>query len=61
MTGPDQRSAATLLDELASLDPRERQEVATVVRSLSETFADVPDGKTAAHVLGVLAHVLDPI
>ena len=55
-----QVSAATLLDQLASLDPRERREVATIVRHLSDTFAEVPDGKTASHVLGVLAHLLDP-
>jgi hypothetical protein len=34
--------------------------VATVFRSVSETFADVSDGKTALHVLGVRAHLLDP-
>jgi hypothetical protein len=49
-----------LLYQLASLDPQERREVATIVRRLSETLADVPDGKTTSHVLGVLAHVLDP-
>jgi len=27
---------------------------------VSETFAEVPDGKTASHVLGVLAHLLEP-
>jgi len=53
-------SPATLLDKLASLDPQERREVATIVRGLSETLAEVPDGKTTAHVLGVLAHLLDP-
>jgi len=45
---------------LADLDPQERREVATIVRGLSETLAEVPDGKTASHVLGVLAHLLDP-
>jgi hypothetical protein len=53
-------SPATLLDQLASLDPQERQEVATIVRALSETLTEVPDGKTASRVLGVLAHLLDP-
>jgi hypothetical protein len=33
---------------------------ATSVRGLSETLAEVPDGKTTSHVLGVLAHLLDP-
>jgi hypothetical protein len=45
---------------LADLDPQERREVATIVRGLSETFAEVSDGKTASHVLGVLAHLLHP-
>jgi hypothetical protein len=49
-----------LLDELAGLDPRARQEMAAPLRTVSETFAEVPDGKTASHVLGVLAHLLDP-
>ena len=49
-----------LLDELASLGPGERQEVATTLRQVAETFAEVPDAKTASHVLGVLAHLLDP-
>ena len=53
-------SAATLLDQLADLDPQERRQVATIVRDLSETLAEVPDGKTASHVLGALAHLLDP-
>ena len=30
------------------------------LRKVSETFADVPDGKTASHTLGVLANLLDP-
>ena len=53
-------SPATLLDQLASLDPQERREVAAIVRRLSENLADVSDGKTTSHVLGVLAHLLDP-
>jgi hypothetical protein len=53
-------SPATLLDQLASLDPQERREVAAIVRRLSENLAEVADGKTTAHVLGVLAHLLDP-
>ena len=53
-------SPTNLLDQLASLDPQERREVATIVRGLSETLAEVPDGKTASHVLGVLALLLDP-
>jgi hypothetical protein len=48
-----------LLDELAALDPAQRRKVAKELRNLSETFAEVPDGKTASHVLGVLAHLLD--
>ena len=52
-------SSTTLLDQLANLDSQERREVATIVRGLSETLAEVPDGKTTSHVLGVLAHLLD--
>jgi len=52
-------SPATLLDQLASLDPHERRELSTTLRRLSETLAEVPDGKTTSHVLGVLAHLLD--
>ena len=44
----------------ADLDPEERREVATIVRGLSETLAEVSDGKAASQVLGVLAHLLDP-
>jgi len=53
-------SRPTLLDKLASLGPEERRELATTLRRASETLAEVPDGKTASYVLGVLAHVLDP-
>ena len=60
MADTQEVSPATVLDQLASLDPPERREVATIVRSLSETLAEVPDGKTTSHVLGVLAHLLDP-
>ena len=60
MAGTQEVSPATLLDEFAGLDPQERREVATIVRSLSETLAEVSDGKTTSHVLGVLAHLLDP-
>jgi hypothetical protein len=60
MADTEEVSPATLLDQLASLDPQERREVAAIVRHLSETFAEMPDGKTASHVLGVLAQLLDP-
>ncbi len=60
MTASEQMSPANLLDQLADLDPQERREVATIVRRLSETLAEVPDGKTTSHVLGVLARLLDP-
>ena len=56
----DTNSSPPLLDELASLVPQERRELAATLRRVSETFAEVPDGKTASHVLGVLAHLLDP-
>ena len=60
MADTDEVSPTNLLDQLASLAPQERREVATIVRGLSETLAEVQDGKTASHVLGVLAHLLDP-
>jgi len=50
----------SLLGELASMNPRARREVATVLGQVSETFSQVPDGKTTSHVVGVLAHLLDP-
>ena len=59
MADTEEPSPAALLDQLASLDPQERREVAAIVRRLSETFAEVPNGKTASRVLGVLAHLLD--
>jgi hypothetical protein len=56
----DAEMLATLLDDLAALDPAQRREVATELRKVAETLAEVSDGKTAAYVLGVLAHLLDP-
>ncbi len=53
-------SQPQLLDELASLDPRERHDMATTLHGVSATFAEVPDGMAAAYMLGLLAHVLDP-
>ena len=53
-------SPVTLLDGFASLDPKGRRELATTFRQVSATFHEVPDGKTTSHVLGVLAHLLDP-
>ena len=53
-------SPVTLLDGLAGLDPQGRRELATTLRQVSATFDEVPDGKTASFVLGVLAHLLDP-
>ena len=50
----------SVLDELASLDTQERCGLATTLRQVSETFAEVSDGRTASFVLGVLAHLLDP-
>ncbi len=51
---------ADLLDTLAALDPAQRRELATTLRRVADNLAEVPDGKTASHVLGVLAHLLDP-
>jgi hypothetical protein len=53
-------STGDLLDTLAALDPVQRRKVAEALRKLSETFAEVSDEKTTSHVLGVLAHLLDP-
>jgi hypothetical protein len=53
------KTSTMLLDELASLNPQVRHDMATILRKVSETFAEVPDGRTASHVLGVLAHLLD--
>ena len=53
-------SSATLLDELTALEPQARHQLVTTLRQVSETLAEVSDGKTASHVLGVLAHLLDP-
>ena len=54
------KAAETPLDELAALGPAQRRKVATELRKLSATFAEVPEGKTTSHVLGVLALLLDP-
>ncbi|MGA9677507.1 MAG: hypothetical protein WBR28_20450 [Mycobacterium sp.] len=59
MADPE-KTPATLLDELVALDRAQRCEVATELRKVAETLAEVPDGKRASHVLGVLAHLLDP-
>ncbi len=56
----NKKTPATLLDELVALDPAGRRELAAALRSVAETLAEGPDAKTAAHVLGVLAHLLDP-
>ncbi len=57
---PDSEKTATLLDELVALAPAQRRKVAKALRNLSQTFAEVSDGKATSHVLGVLAHMLDP-
>jgi hypothetical protein len=59
MSGTE-KSHAALLDELATLDPPQRREVAAALRSVAETFAGVPDGRHTAHTLGLLAHWLAP-
>lgn len=52
-------SPATLRDELASLDPHTRREVAAALRNVAETFAGVPDGRDTAHALRMLAYMPD--
>ena len=54
-----EKTAATLLAELAALDPPQRREVAKELRRVAETFAGVPDGRDTAHTLRLLAHFLD--
>ncbi len=56
----DAEMPATLLDDLAAFDLATRHELAKQLCNVAETFAEVPDGKTTSHVLGVLAHLLDP-
>ena len=55
-----EKTPAMLLDELSALDPARRRELAAALRSVAETLAEVRDGKTASHTVGVLAHLLDP-
>jgi hypothetical protein len=54
------KTSTMLVDELAALDPAHRRELAAALRNVAETLAEVRDGKTASHVDGVLAHLLDP-
>jgi hypothetical protein len=53
-------TSTKLVDELAALGSARRRELAAALRNVAETLAEVRDGKTASHVLGVLAHLLDP-
>lgn len=55
-----ERTAATLLDELAALDPQQRRRVAKELRQVAEAFAEVPDGREIARALRLLAHLLGP-
>jgi hypothetical protein len=55
-----EKTPAMLLDELAALNLAQRRELTAALRGVAETLAEVSDGKTASHVLGVLAHLLDP-
>ncbi len=54
-----EKTPATLLDQLAALEPARRRELAKQLREVAETFAEVPDGRDTAHTLGLLAHMLD--
>ena len=51
-------SALMPLDQRACLTRRTPRTDHTL-RQASKTFAEVPNGKTTSHVLGVLAHLLD--
>jgi len=39
-----EKTPATLLDELAALEPARRRELAKQLRKVAETFGEVPDG-----------------
>jgi|KBSSwiStaDraftv2_1062776.scaffolds.fasta_scaffold4329920_2 hypothetical protein len=54
------KTPTMLVDELAALDPAQRRELAAALRSVADTLAEVRDGKTASHVVGVFAHLLEP-
>ena len=54
-------NSTMLVDELAALDPAGRWELAAALRGVAATLAEVRDAKAASHVLGVLAHLLDPV
>lgn len=54
-----EKTTATLLDELAALEPARRRELAKQLRKVAEIFAGVPDGRHTAHTLRMLAHMLD--
>ena len=53
-------STGDLLHTLAALDSSQTCEAAEQLRQMSQTFAEVSDGKTTSYVLGVLAQLLDP-
>jgi hypothetical protein len=59
MVDTDNR-AAQLFDELASLDPAGRHEVAEGLRKVAATLADARDGRRSGHALGFLAALIDP-
>ena len=55
------KNPATLLAELAALDPPQRREVAAALRRVADMFAGVPHSReTATHTPRLLAHWLDP-
>ena len=54
------KNPATLLDELAALDPLTRSQVASAMRNVADMFAGVPHGRHTAYTLRLLAHWLDP-
>ena len=52
-----EKTAATLLAELAALDPPQRREVAKELRKVAENFAGVPDGRnTRPHAAAAGPH-----
>jgi hypothetical protein len=55
---PDSEKTAMLLEDLAALDPAQRREVVKELRNVSDTFAEVPDGRD--HRLRSRAHASLP-
>ena len=58
--GDTEKTAAMVLNELASFNPLQRREVAAALRGVAATFAACPTVGTPPTPLRLLAHLLDP-